>query len=275
MPDDPSADRGVLGRLPHPPIPPSHLKGVWWDDIKAPEFTSSSLSFLGQPGIIVHNESHLIASNPKTGKTTLLLHLVREWQERYAEGCPSVLWLSEESEHVWQRRKAHVAWQGLPLHIVTALGERPADLVMRACDGWEDVVVVDTAGTLMQVEDHNDPAVVRKALTAWLRPILGAGKTLIIVHHRRKSDGEFGTAVAGSYMWVGMMDTVLEVREDRQYKNRRIVVPRSRVEVPSQIVYELHCGRLRALGTADEVSVYGAGQSAPWDAATLRAGSDS
>jgi predicted ATP-dependent serine protease len=273
VPSDPSTDREVLGRLPHHPFPPSHLRQVWWDDIKLPENGSSSLRFLGQDGVIHHGESHLIASTPKTGKTTLLLHLVREWQEAYAEGCPSVLWFSEEGEDIWARRKAHVAWQGLPLVVVTALGERPSDLVMRACDGWEDVVVVDTCTTLMGIEDQNNPSMVSKALSAWIRPITSAKKTLIFVHHRRKSDGDFGSAVAGSYMWSGMVDTVLEVREDPDRKNRRVVVPRARVEVPSRIVYELRGGRLWALGTADEVSVYGAGQVPPWDAAvTQRSG---
>lgn len=263
MPDPSTAgDPEVLGRVP---LPPTHLRGVYWDDIKLPTNGASSLRFLGQSGLIHHGESHLIASTPKTGKTTLLLHLVREWQQHYEVGAPPVLWFSEEGEEVWARRKAHVAWQGLPLFVVTALGERPQDLIQRACEGWEDVVIVDTCTSLMGIEDQNNPTMVSKALSSWIRPICAAKKTLIFVHHRRKSDGDFGNAVAGSYMWQGMVDTVLEVREDSEKKNRRIVVPRARVEVPSQIVYELRSGKLCALGQADEVQLYGA--RGPWNAA--------
>lgn len=210
-----------------------------WDTIKADRPLSSQLTFLGAEHVLIDGWMHLLASHAKTGKTTLLLFLIREWFEKLGDKCPEVLWLSEEGEHVWDYRRKHHNFRMLPINVVYGLKHSSDDLMVEACMGKEQIVIIDTASALMEMPDENNNTTVTKVLKVWINALRQYNKTTILVHHLRKSDGAFGTSIAGATSWQRLVDVVLEVREVDDHPERRLVIPRSRVNVPNQMMYEM------------------------------------
>lgn len=233
----PPADRGELDPLPLDarPLVERHR----WNSIKAKKPLSSSLTFLGSRDVLVDGWTHLLASHAKTGKTTLLLFLIREWYEALGSDCPEVLWISEEGEHVWDYRRKHHDFSMLPINVVYGLPHTADELIAEASEGKEQVVIVDTASALMEISNENDNSEVTRVLKRWINAFRTHSKTGFIVHHLRKSDGSFGTSIAGATAWQRLPDVVLEVREVDDHPERRVVIPRSRVNVPNTMMYEM------------------------------------
>src|SRR6201988_3113196 len=176
---------------------PSADIAVRWEDIKTDKRASSTLPFLGKMDVIYDGAIHLIAAHAKTGKTTLLFHLIREWQQT-TTNPPSILWLSEESEETWGYRKEESGYDVMPISVIHGFSHEMDDILDRTMTGPEQYVIVDTATALMGIEDENSNTHVTKVLKAWIRAFRKFEKTVFLVHHLRKSEGAWGTAVAGA-----------------------------------------------------------------------------
>jgi hypothetical protein len=240
------------------PIPASQLKA-----------NEDGLSWLVH-GILRRGEATLLSALWKSGKTTLLAHLLRTFEKggnfigRQTQAA-RVLYVSEESEGRWAARRDavgihdhceflirpfktkadHGGWQRLIDHLAGLVGRRGYDLV-----------VLDTLANLWPVRDENDASAVQAALMP-LHAVCGSHAALCLVHHLRKSDGAEATASRGSGALTGWVDTIIEFRRylpaDRKDR-RRVLSGHGRDDAtPDELVVELtECG-YRALGDRDEV----------------------
>ena len=210
------------------------------------------LAFLG--GLEVHlfcrDFATLLAAYPKSGKTTLLFALTRHWA---TEGH-DILYITEEAELVWKARVLAAPEEGLERMVgLAGLGVDPAALLQRAAGGHEDTIVVDTTN-LLGIEDGNDAATVRIALTPWVQMGREKGKTTIFATHTNKSLVGDLKAVAGSYNFAAVVDTVL-VLSPHESPNRRVLGGASRVFPVEPVMYELRGGQLRCLGDPKDVTL--------------------
>jgi hypothetical protein len=198
----------------------------------------------------------LLSALWKTGKTTLLAHLLKAL-EAGGDFCGHsvvpgrVLYVTEESQKRWAKRRDRL---GLKDHIefqVRPFAARPRREDWRRfldylCDiqGRRafDLLVFDTLSNLWPVRDENDAAQVQEALMP-LQPLAGQDAGLLLVHHMRKGDGGEATAARGSGALPAFVDTVLEFRrfkpKDRK-DCRRVLTGYGRdEETPAEVVVEL------------------------------------
>jgi len=242
MPDDLTTARRDLEPLPFD-NPALDIR-VRWDDISLDAKASSHLPFLGKKQVIWNDSIHLLAAHAKTGKTVLLLHMIREWRNTFGEHCPRVLWITEEFENVWAKRKSDPEFASMPVTLIYGMRYPSDQLLQEACTGNEEVVIIDTVRPLMRVNNENDNNEVSKVLGHWITSFQFYGKTVILVHHLRKGEGEYGVGVAGATAWRAMVDVILEVHHVDEYPERRRVNVSSRLDTTPDIYYELKDGLL-------------------------------
>jgi hypothetical protein len=174
-------------------------------------------------GLLARDAVTVLAALPKCGKTTLIQHLLTALPaggtfagRRLRPGRACVV--SEEAGSVWAMRvrdglppdtgvipRGRLAvpdlatWTRFLLHLRDGFAADPCDLL-----------VFDTLANIWPVKDENNATEV----TAALRPLhhLTAGRSVLLVHHLRKSDGAEGTGSRGSGALAGFVDITVELR---------------------------------------------------------------
>jgi hypothetical protein len=210
------------------------------------------LPFLDEEEIrlICQGFSTLIAAYPKSGKTSLLFPLARQW----AVAGRSILYFTEEPEIVWKARVAAAPEEGLERMVgIPGLGVDPQLLLQRAAEGTEEIVIVDTTN-LLGIQDGNDSATVQAALSPWVVMARAKEKTPIFAHHTNKSLVGDLKAVAGSYNFAAIVDCVLLLCPDES-PTRRVLGGVSRIFAVEPVIYELRDGELRYLGDPKGVAL--------------------
>jgi len=211
------------------------------------------LPLLGVSGYIVPGWSHLIAGFPRTGKTHLLLQMVREWA---TAGVP-VLYITEESEPLWALRLGPIDgdWRRA-VHLCFALGVAPSAVREVAFERSEHVVVLDAIRNVLLLQDENDNSAVARAITPWIRGARSTDKTLIALHHTRKSGGTGGEGIAETHALMASFDVVIELQRDEHAERRRVLRTYARVISPPELVYEMtKGGTLAVLGALSELAL--------------------
>jgi hypothetical protein len=225
------------------PIPASRLR------LSDPEVKWLWHGYLYRGGIT------LLSALWKTGKTTLLAHLLKSFEAGtglcgYATVPARVLYVTEENESRWAERRDHLGltdhleflvrpfrsrprpdqWTAFLAHVAALQAKRPAD-----------VLVFDTLANLWPVKDENDAAAVQSALMP-LHGLVGQA-ALLAVHHARKSDGTEATAARGSGALSAFVDTIVELRRfnasDRKDRRRVLTGYGRSDETPDEVVVEL------------------------------------
>ncbi len=175
-------------------------------------------------GFLARDGITLLSALPKCGKTTLLAHLLAALPaggsflgRPLAAGRAVVV--SEEPAGVWAARRDQLGltdavrliprggfvrstfdgWAGFVAHLTELLKSDPADLV-----------VFDSLASVWPVRDENNATDVGRALSPLHR--LCRGRSVLLVHHIRKSDGREGTAARGSGALGAFVDLMLELR---------------------------------------------------------------
>jgi len=210
----------------------------------------------------------------KSGKTTLLAHLLRSMEtggdfcgRKIAAGRALVV--SEESETRWAKRCAAIGLRDHIEFIVQPFSSKPSwemwaaflkHLYTVTNQHRYDLIVMDPLVNLWPVRDENDASQVISALLP-LRKLPGNAAQLLI-HHSRKGDGTEATASRGSGGLTGFVDTIMELRRyDANDKNdrRRVITAYGRDdETPHEIVVELTEGGYQSSGgSRRDVSVQG------------------
>jgi len=220
---------------------------------ESPELNFEYLPLLGIVGYIVKGLSHLIASIPRLGKTELLVRLIAEWLEE------RVLYFTEEPVLIWRERLRQLPQTYDHVNLINALGMNFSEIIQEIEQAEETVIIIDTVRNLLGVQDENDNSEVARMMNPLVSAARRSKKTLILVHHSRKSGGEHGKSIAGAHSLLGTVDIALEVQLDRdEDAPRRIIRGWARVIQIPKLVYELKPdGTMIALGSPAQVSLAG------------------
>ncbi|MGB2693762.1 MAG: AAA family ATPase [Dehalococcoidia bacterium] len=206
-----------------------------------------SLPVFGHNHVVIQGWSHLLGSAPKTGKT----ETVTAWCQSWRSLGLRVLFFTEEPESVWSARFAQHGGDWSHVQLVFAIGATTDEMLERIGQGDESVVVIDTVRTLIGVEDESDNAAIGRALTPFIAASRSANKTLLLLHHLRKSGGDHGAAISGGHAFVGIVDVVLELHrlDNPQARTRRSITGLARVvEVPEIAFDRRDDGSFRVIG---------------------------
>lgn len=269
----------VLG-LPAAPLPSltsreidSRILAEVQTELRWPSFSADQLQametdpleylpLLGQDGYFIRGMAHLVAAFPKVGKTELMTRIVRDWcyqdpddREDWSEMHPVVAYFSEESTAVWSQRIKNLDFGigGEHFQIVAAYG-MPPDQVLQRIENEDmlalaDVIVLDTLRAFSHIQDENS-AEMAAAVKPFVEYCQRKHKTLIILHHTRKSGGEHGEGVAGHHSLIGSFDVIIEIGRVASADNQRTVSVMGRLVNPQKGVYErLEDGSMRWLGS--------------------------
>jgi hypothetical protein len=223
-------------------------------------------------GLIPAQAVTILSALPKAGKTTLMAHLMKTLREGDEfcgrEVLPArVLAITEEGETTWAERRDRV---GLTDHIELVLRPfrtKPTfkqwDEFLKALTGSiqdspVDLVVIDTLAKLWPVERENDASEVTAALMPLLEVSYSLKKTVVLIHHLRKSEGLEGTQTRGSGSLTAAVDCILEMRRYDAINRadcRRVLNCDSRYgDACSELVIELGMGGYLAYGDREEES---------------------
>jgi hypothetical protein len=207
-------------------------------------------------GYLARGTVTLLSALWKSGKTTLLAHLVKalgtgEKLAGLSVSQARVLVVSEEPDGLWPARRDqlgigdHVDVLVRPFRVKPdwptwdAFLEHLAGLCSRNKYG---IVVLDTLSNLWPVWKENDASEVQAALMP-LRRLTDSGSCVLPVHHLRKSGGEEATGSRGSGALASFVDIIVEMRryDPRNRKDRRRVLSGygRYADTPDELVIEL------------------------------------
>lgn len=176
--------------------------------------------------------SHLLSAYPKVGKTELIVRAVAEW----CRNGYSVLYVTEEPMGVWAQRLRSMRWPAANLHLYFAMDQTGKAIVANIRQRTQPVVILDTI-RLLGIENENDSAMVAKAMSPLIAACRKGERTLVAVHHTRKSGGENGMASAGSHAFAGIVDVVLELNRTKTDKNMRVLSGIGRIDEVEDVLY--------------------------------------
>ena len=206
-------------------------------------------------GYLPRNGIVILSALPTCGKTTLLTHLLAALSTGGTFLGRSILpgravVLSEEDKAVWaERQKRHnlsdeIAvmirpFVGRPSHDdwVSFLGSLTADLEADS----RDLVIIDTLADLWPVRDENHATDVTDCLKP-LRQLAQNGRTVLCIHHVRKSGGDHGTASRGSGAIAGFFDVMMELgypTGDPDNRRRRLLAKGRMDGIPDETLIEM------------------------------------
>src|SRR5262249_1247153 len=214
------------------------------------ETSLNYLPVLGRERVIVKGWSHIIAGYPKAGKTELLARMIAEWDEQ-------ILYFTEEAESVWRTRVLNLpdCYRLNHVTLCLGLGASPEAILKRIRVGSESVVVIDTIRSFLAFEDETDNSEVNRALTPFVKTTRDASKTILFIHHMRKTAGNYGQGITGAHAFLGTVDIGIELKLKQGQNNHRRISGQGRVIEIEEFLYEkLDDGRFIALGAAKDVS---------------------
>lgn len=206
-------------------------------------------------GYVAKGSTTLLTSLWKSGKTTLLSHLLAALAKKHSDFCGRALTpvkslvVSEESKSVWAQRVRQLditenvwvssrpltfrpdslAWVSLLQHVVQEVKQFGIGLV-----------VFDPLANFMPGEEN-----VAGAMLEFLMPLAALTKqnvAVLLLHHPRKMDGTEGRASRGSGALPGYVDILMEMRRAQAGPDTRIRVlsAYSRYEAtPGELLIEL------------------------------------
>lgn len=226
------------------------------------EFEWVSISELGPaeeiqwlwPGYTARGAITLMTGQWKAGKTTLVMHLLRDMYR--GEGlvdtpvdAPTLV-VSEEGSGLWSTRREQL---GLDERIMLLKRDsfrrlninQWIDMIDSITDHAKQtnaaMVVLDTIAGIWPVASENDAAEVAEAL-APLRDITQTGASLLLIHHPRKSDATNFNASRGSGALPSFADILIEMRRystNNPEDTRRVLKAAGRYEgIPAELVID-------------------------------------
>ncbi len=202
-------------------------------------------------GYLKAGEITLLTSQWKTGKTTLLLGLLRAlgsgqpFLDRPTR--PGRAWvISEESQDLWRDRVTSHPVGGHVELMPRPFRGRPtpdewADLIDTAAADRPDLFVVDTLAHFLPGRSESDAVTLHESLQP-LHRLTSAGAAVLLLHHPRKKASEAGSSARGSGALLGFADVLMELSRYGKLKSdarRRLLFARSRrPETPERLAYE-------------------------------------
>jgi hypothetical protein len=229
-------------------------------------------------GLLAAGKLTLLTSLWKSGKTTLLAHLLARRRGggeflnmEVAPGASLVV--SEESRDLWADR-AHRHQLGQEFGVLTRpftgrptfadLDQLNAQLVALKAQRGLDLVIFDSLAMFLPSRNENSADVMVNALAPFLA-LADAGLSVFLLHHPSKGDPPLGQAARGSGALLASVDIFLEMRHPggNPFTRRRKLTAWSRFrETPRQLLIELSPDGLTYTRLADASEEFHTG----WDA---------
>ncbi|CUU34465.1 Toprim-like [Armatimonadetes bacterium GXS] len=234
--------RGCTNAQMHESEPPLLVPITEWlasNDSEQVEY----LPLLGVDGLIARGTITLFGASPKGGgKTTVLVHALRDWLRQGLK----IVYLTEEPRAVWELRRQRFPELGNPNLIVNNIPRaNPYKWAQAIEQVAPDLVIVDTIRRFLPAKDENDSASVSEALAPFVDLAQKLPRTAIIfVHHLRKElppEVEIED-IAGSHAFVAEVDAVIALVKIRGNPRQRLLKPlagRLWALTPEPLVLEL------------------------------------
>jgi replicative DNA helicase len=210
-------------------------------------------------GFLTEGGFSAFVGKPKVGKTTVVYELAM----KVAQGQPflgratrqsSVLILAveEHPREIRRRIRALGAEDVDALHIHAGrLEDSAATLhglrVYIAKHGIK-LVVFDTLNSFWSVQEENDAVAVTQAIKPLLTLARESGASLLLLHHARKSDGEFGDEIRGSGALFSLLDVALILKRHEVDTQRKLTAISRYPETPPELIIELRDHGYECLG---------------------------
>lgn len=252
-------EAGIEGKIPDPT--------ARWAAIPASEIdpNGEKVTWLWEGYLAVGAITELVGLW-KSGKTTLLCHLVKAMEKGGMFcGMPlsrcKILVITEEHSSLWAERRDELGigdnvwftfrpFLGKPnLKLWKLYIAYVANLVRTH---QFDLVILDPLTSQAPIEDENDAAQMTTVIVEF-RQIIEAGAALLIAHHPSKAGMGQGKSSRGSGALPGFVDILLEFGRfapDRAEDTRRVLMGLSRYrETPPEVVIELGDDGYIATGT--------------------------
>ena len=281
--------RAVVGRPARPvgdtdpDSPPEDLRIYRW--ISELEHRPQNDRWLWD-GYIGRGDVTLFSALWKTGKSTMLAHLIRAFDGRAEQFLGRaitpcrVLYVTEEHPEMWAERRDDLGIQGAVAMICRPFRGRPSPadwvafigrIIVLVNELRMDVVVFDTLSKLWPVREENDAGQVEDALVPlWGIVEAGVGTGLVLVHHHRKSGGGEFTGTRGSGGLPAFAEILVEFNRNSEERgdSKRVLTGGGRYkETPDKWLIELTPSGYVGHGDPDDpvnrVTV-GPAAPAPW-----------
>jgi len=213
----------------------------------------------------------------KIGKTTLMAKLLQAFETGgsccgQAVSKARVLYVTEESDATWKPRSERFGFQQenhgfvmKPFHGGVSMGQW-GDFISACAENMNkygfDILIMDTLANLWPVVDENNSVDVINALRHFNK-ILGSvdkSKSVIAVHHSRKSGGENFTAARGSGALSADFDILLDFKKPEggygeRSKTKRLITASGRFNeiTPAELLIDFIDDEYIALGDPADV----------------------
>ncbi len=206
----------------------------------------------------------LLVGKPKEGKTTLSYELA----VKVALGLPFlgrntqksavlILALEEHAREVRMRLRNLGATELENIYVHVGPLEPTATVINSiktfAQDHAVRLILLDTLSAFWRIENENDAAEMTRVVKPLLQLARESGACLLLIHHARKSDGQYGDEIRGSGALFAAVDVAL-IMKRHSVQTQRLLQAQSRYpETPSELIIELREHGYEALGDPAKV----------------------
>jgi hypothetical protein len=201
----------------------------------------------------------LLAGKPKEGKTTFAFELAIKTAlglpflgRRTKRGGVLIMAVEEHERDVLLRLR-NLSLTGLDRVFVHSGPSVPTATVYSCITSFvreHDVrlILIDTLASFWRVENENDAAEMTKAVKPILQLARDSGACVLLIHHARKSEGQYGDEIRGSGALFALVDVAL-IMKRHEVQTQRLLQAQSRYhETPPELVLELRDTGYVALG---------------------------
>jgi hypothetical protein len=226
------------------------VDGFWGDALGA----DADINWLWR-GLLAAGKTTLLTALWKSGKTTLLAHLLAHrhtggdlLELPVRPGVTAVL--SEEGRDLWAMRLKKLDLGGKTCFVCRPYDARPSlqqvhdfvgHILKLKTERGVDLLVVDTLARFLPTANENNAGTMVDALGAYAG-LTRAGLGLLYLHHPRKDDPGLGLAARGSGALTAAVDISLEMRHpggDPFTRRRRLCAWSRFDETPQHMLIEL------------------------------------
>jgi replicative DNA helicase len=201
----------------------------------------------------------LFGGKPKTGKSTLVYELVVKVAQglpfigrRTRQGAVLILALEEHPRDIRFRLNQLGGASLENLYICPGPLPYSADTFRRLhtfiMEHQIRLLIIDSLSTFWTVTDENDAAQVTHALKPLLALARETGACVLLIHHNRKSEGQFGDDIRGSGAISGMVDLVVTIHRHEVPTQRVLRAVGRSNDTPAELIIELTDEGYRAIG---------------------------
>jgi putative DNA primase/helicase len=205
-----------------------------------------------------------LVAKPKVGKTTLAYELAAKLVQglpflgRATRSSPVLIIAVEEHPRDINRRLRAMGADALEdLHVHRSRLDDDAttfhDLAQYIREHGLKLVIFDTLNSFWSVQEENDAIGVTNAVKPLLALARETGAAVLLLHHARKSEGEYGDEIRGSGALFSLLDAALILKRHDVETQRTLTTISRYPDTPSELILELRDHGYECLGDPSAV----------------------